>query len=71
MAIISTIAMMVGATTMEPFNIDEALKSVADMIASVDQVLKRDPDDKLAELVLYSAQKLQMRLEDAKQKSNK
>lgn len=71
MAIISTIAMMAGVSQMEPLNIDEALKSVADMIASVDQVLKRDPDDKLAELVLYSAQKLQMRLEDAKQKSNK
>lgn len=71
MAIISTIAMMTGVTQMEPFDIDEAMKSVADMIASIDQVLKRDPDDKLAESVLYSAQKLQMRLEDAKQKSNK
>lgn len=56
---------------MEPFNIDEALKNISDMVSDLDRVLRLNPDDKIAELLLYSAQKLQMRLENAKQKGNK
>ena len=68
MAIISTMAIMAGATIMEPLNFDEALKDIENIISGTEQVLKQHPDDLIAEMLLYSAKKLKMRLEDAKQK---
>ena len=56
---------------MEPLNFDEALKDIENIISGTEQVLKQHPDDLIAEMLLYSAKKLKMRLEDAKQKGYK